>query len=413
MTLQDVGKDGGSGDQSPNNLTQSGSDRQVKDDGRREEQKKAETWVKIGWALVASAALIFLVSISAFVTSVALMAALIAVVVALILVWNVVFGIRAIPSLEAWIIESRGIFLRVAVKSPTILPLRGVITRVAQKISMKEIVGKDIFGDRKLRLESALIGVEADMTYIVKDFYRFFYSVKAEKGKTWKQTMNDLIWAAARDALQTYASTESPNGNGGAHTIDTIVEIKGANLAEKIFRSDDDKYRAIRDDFKRWGIEITTLIFGDFEESAEDMALKSKVLEAEQGKKIAKIAIETRQMEGQAAAGQIATASWEMAKNYVGIKKPDKDLTPAELKIIADCVREEEASYRTILSIEAIKPTDKTIITQGSMIEKIGEDAAREAIRQEMSREQKKGGKKPEDLEESKEQEEPKKKKED
>jgi hypothetical protein len=386
MVLKGVDDDG---DEPSNNPTPSGLGRQVDHDERREEQRKAKNWLKIGWALVISAAFIVLVSISVFVTSVTLMVVSITVIAVCILIWNVAFGILAIPSLEAWIIESKGIFLRVAVKSPIVLPLRGFITHVAQKISMKEIVGRDVFGDRKLRLESTLIGVEADITYIVKDFYRFYYSVKAEKDKTWKQTMNDLIRATTRDALQTYASTEGPDE--GPHTIDTIVQIKGADLSGRIFASDDAKYREIRDNFKRWGIGIVTLIFGDFQESDEDMKLKKDVLDAEQKRKIAKIEIATKEMEGEAAAKGIAAASWKMAKNYAGITKLDKDLTPEERRIIASYVQEAEASYRKTLSIAAIKPTDKTIITSGKMIETIGDDAAREAIRREMSKELKEG----------------------
>ena len=363
-----------------------GSDRQraqAGGDGREEEQRKAKKWLDLGWVIVGACVLISLVSASAFVKSVTIMAVLVSGIVALMLIWNVLFGICSIPSKEAWIIESRGIFLRVATKSPTILPLKGLITRVAQKISMKEIVGENIFGDKKLRLESTLIGVEADMTYIVEDFYKFFYSVNPDRGKTWKDTINDLIWATTRDALQTYASTEGPDK--GPHTIDTIVKVKGANLSRTIFAGGNDKYKEIQDNFERWGIEIVTLIFGDFEESDEDMELKKEVLKAEQARKIAKIRIETQEMEGEAAAKEIARASREIAKNYAGITKPDKDLTPEERKIIASHVQYAEASYRKILSIAAVKPTDKIIVTQGTMTEKIDEDVIRELMRQSMS----------------------------
>ena len=365
-----------------------GSDRQRAqsgDDGRREEQKKAKKWLDLGWVIVGACVLISLVSASAFVKSVTIMAVLVSGIVALMLIWNVLFGICSIPSKEAWIIESRGIFLRVATKSPTILPLKGLITRVAQKISMKEIVGENIFGDKKLRLESTLIGVEADMTYIVEDFYKFFYSVNPDRGKTWKETINDLISATTRDALQTYASTEGPNG--GPHTIDTIVGIKGADLSTTIFASGNDKYRKIQDNFKRWGIEIVTLIFGDFEESAEDMKLKKDVFDAEQQKKIAKIRIETKRMEGLADAEKINAASWPMAKDYAGIRKEDKDLSQAETKAIAKFVPAARSDYLESLSVEStIKSPGKMIITEGSSVGKlVGRDAAREEVRRGMA----------------------------
>lgn len=392
-------KDDGRGNEQLDNLTTSGSGAQTENDGRKEEQKKAREWLNIGLALVILAAFLFLVLISAFITSATLMVVLIAVVAALILVWNVVLGILAIPTAQAWIIESKGIFLRIAVKSPTILPLRGFITHIAAKISMKEIFEEDIFGGKKLRVKNTLIGVQVAVGYKVEDFYRFYYSVESAKGKTWGQTMKDLIQKTARDALQTHVTA-------GDLDIDTVVKIKGPDLADEIFRGSGKEYDKIKGNLKEWGIKITTLIFGDFEESDADMELKKKVLEAEQAKIIAEIGIETGRMLGKATAENIKAATWELAKDYAGVRKEDKDLTTQEIQAIAKFVPLARSDYLESLSIAAIKPTDKTIVTPATMIEPIGEAATREAIRLGMSKEQrelKKGGKEEEKKEQKKE----------
>lgn len=356
---------------------------------KREEQRKATTWMLIGWAgiimgilvfIALMAFLVFAEKISATIATAVLVTALVAAL-ALLFIWNVVLGIRSIPTQEAWIIEARGNFLRVATESPTLLLFPGLITRVAQRISRKEIFEKNIFENKKLRLKTTLIGLEAEVGYKVTDFYKFFYSVHAEQGKTWGKTMSDLIRATARDALQTYATTGNPAG--GAHTIDTIVKTKGANLASEIFRGSSDQYEEIKENLKRWGIEITTLIFGDFEESPEDMKLKKDILAAEQKKKVAEIEIETKRIEGKAEAEKINAATWAMAKDYAGIRKEDKDLSEAETKAIAAFVPAARSDYLESLSVEgAIKSPDRMVITQGESVGKVmGRDAAREAVR--------------------------------
>ena len=421
MTLKDI-LHGSDGNQPPNNPTPSNSE-QERDEERkkREEAVKAETWLKIGVAVLIIGIAIFLVISVALVisevVSPVVLGWMVLAIIAFFAVWELLLGIHSVPTREEWIIEARSNFWKVQTQSPLILPLPLMITKVAQRISLKEITDSGLFKDEQLELKDTKISVKAIMTYRISNSYRAYYNIEPSEGEEWSQTLLKLVRSTAQDALQTCVSEEGPNNE--PYDTDTIVRLRGSNLADRIFQSETKEhvelYAGFRKNLERWGIKIVTLIFKDFERSEDDEKERREVYKQRKAKTRAEIGVGIGEMEGRAIAKKTGTASWELAKDYAGIKKKDEDLTESEIKEIAVFVPAARSDYLESLSVEgSIKSPDRTVILQGDSVGKVmGRDVAREAVRQEMSRERKKKGKKPEDQKEPKEQKEKEKQKED
>jgi len=112
-----------------------------------------------------------------------------------------------------------------------------------------------------------------------------------------------------------------------------------------------------------------------------------KMVTAEyEAKQKAKMIMITGDAEGKAITNRITTPVWSIAKQLAGIIKPDAKLTKKDRKKISSFQEEAWSNLLESKAIEAIKPRDKIIITEGKGVGKtVARDTAREAVREEIS----------------------------
>jgi hypothetical protein len=104
----------------------------------------------------------------------------------------------------------------------------------------------------------------------------------------------------------------------------------------------------------------------------------------------AKMTVITGEAEGRAMTRRTTLPVWHIAKQLAGITKKDEDLSTKERKKISVYLEEAWSNYLETKSIEAIKPTDKIIVTEGKGVgQTVGRDVAREMFRKEISKKRK------------------------
>ena len=104
----------------------------------------------------------------------------------------------------------------------------------------------------------------------------------------------------------------------------------------------------------------------------------------------AKMTVITGEAEGEAITRRVTLPVWRIAKQLAGITKKDEHLSPEERKRISAYLEEAWSNYLETRSIEAVKPTDKVIVTEGKGIgQTVGRDVAREMFRKEISKKRK------------------------
>ena len=113
-----------------------------------------------------------------------------------------------------------------------------------------------------------------------------------------------------------------------------------------------------------------------------------KMVTAEyEAKQKAKMTVIEGEAKGRAIINKVIDPVWKIAKQLAGIMKKDEKLTKKEKKKISSYLEEAWSNYLETVTIEAIKSTDKVIVTEGKGIGKtVGRDVAREMIREKISR---------------------------
>ena len=107
--------------------------------------------------------------------------------------------------------------------------------------------------------------------------------------------------------------------------------------------------------------------------------------EYEAGQK-AKMTVIEGEAKGKATTNTIISPVWNIAKQLAGITKQDGKLTRKEKQKISSYVPEAWSNFLENKSIEAVKPTDKVIVTEGKGIgQTVARDTTREIIRKEIS----------------------------
>ena len=130
---------------------------------------------------------------------------------------------------------------------------------------------------------------------------------------------------------------------------------------------------------RRKGIDIL-----EVETSPQYRDMVTKEYEANQK---AKMTVITGEAEGKATTRRVTLPVWRIAKQLAGIIKEDEDLSPEERKRISVYIEEAWSNYLETKSIEAVKSTDKVIVTEGKGIgQTVGRDVARETFREEISK---------------------------
>jgi len=219
--------------------------------------------------------------------------------------------------------------------------------------------------------------------------------------RRWLPAISGIVQARVRKFVARYRYKEDLIDMTAGEGIERIQEKKGftgeerakpgENLWDKFWKElqkdlEKEGGEAAGEDIKFYGALIQKRGAGilKIDPSPDYRALTTREYEATQNAKTIMI---TAEAEGRAISQRVRKPTWEIAKDLVGIKKKDQDLTPDEIKRISNCLEEAWSNYLEDAAIRAVKPTDKIIVTEGKGIGRtVGRDAVREMIRKEISR---------------------------
>ena len=222
--------------------------------------------------------------------------------------------------------------------------------------------------------------------------------------RRWLPVISGVVQTRVRRFVARYRYKEDLIDMTAGEGIEKIQKKKGLKGKEQAKTGEDlwEKFwEELKEDLEREGAELVgedICFYGalirkqgagvlKIDPSPDYRKLTTRGYEAAQNAKTITI---TAEAEGKASAQRVKKPTWEIAKDLVGIRKEDKDLTREEVEKISNHLEEAWSNYLEDAAIRAIKPTDKIIVTEGKGIgQTVGRDVVREMIRKEISKERK------------------------